>query len=68
MRRLLNNIKPHFDRGGRFEKYYALYEMVDTFLYTPDDSTRSAPHVRDAIDLKRLMSYVVIALHMFFCS
>lgn len=62
MRRLLNNIKPHFDRGGRFEKYYALYEMVDTFLYTPDDSTRSAPHVRDAIDLKRLMSYVVIAL------
>ena len=62
MRRLLDNIKPHFDQGGRFEKYHALYEMVDTFLYTPNDSTRSAPHVRDAIDLKRLMSYVVVAL------
>ena len=62
MRRLLDNIKPHFDQGGRFEKYYALYEMVDTFLYTANDSTRSAPHVRDAIDLKRLMSYVVVAL------
>jgi Na+-transporting NADH:ubiquinone oxidoreductase subunit B len=62
MRRLLDNIKPHFDRGGKFEKYHALYEMVDTFLYTPDDSTRSAPHVRDVIDLKRLMSYVVVSL------
>ncbi|MGG7055916.1 NADH:ubiquinone reductase (Na(+)-transporting) subunit B [Nitrosomonas sp. ANs5] len=62
MRRLLDNMKPHFDQGGRFEKYHALYEMVDTFLYTPNDSTRSAPHVRDAIDLKRLMSYVVVAL------
>jgi Na+-transporting NADH:ubiquinone oxidoreductase subunit B len=62
MRRLLESIKPMFVKGGRFEKYYALYEMVDTFLYTPADSTRAAPHVRDAIDLKRLMSYVVIAL------
>lgn len=62
MRRLLESIKPMFSKGGRFEKYYPLYEMVDTFLYTPADSTRAAPHVRDAIDLKRLMSYVVIAL------
>lgn len=62
MRRLLESMKPLFSQGGRFEKYHALYEMVDTFLYTPADSTRTAPHVRDAIDLKRLMSYVVIAL------
>lgn len=62
MRHLLDKIKPHFDKGGRFARYHALYEMVDTFLYTPADTTRSAPHVRDAIDLKRLMSYVVVAL------
>lgn len=42
MRRLLNNIKPHFDRGGRFEKYYALYEMVDTFYIR--QTTRPALH------------------------
>ena len=62
MRRLLESVKPVFSKGGRFEKYHALYEMVDTFLYTPANSTFAAPHVRDAIDLKRLMSYVVIAL------
>lgn len=62
MRRWLESIKPMFSKGGRFEKYFALYEMVDTFLYTSANSTRAAPHVRDAIDLKRLMSYVVIAL------
>lgn len=62
MRRLLESIKPHFSEGGRFEKFRALYEMVDTFLYTPAITTRVAPHVRDAIDLKRLMIYVVLAL------
>lgn len=62
MRRLLESVKPQFSKGGRFEKYYAVYEMVDTFLYTTAHSTRAAPHVRDAVDLKRLMIYVVIAL------
>lgn len=62
MRRWLESMKPVFSKGGRFEKYHALYEMVDTFLYTPADTTRAAPHVRDGIDLKRLMSYVVVAL------
>ncbi|SER02617.1 Na+-transporting NADH:ubiquinone oxidoreductase subunit B [Nitrosomonas sp. Nm51] len=62
MRRWLESMKPVFSKGGRFEKYYALYEMVDTFLYTPADTARAAPHVRDGVDLKRLMSYVVVAL------
>ncbi len=61
MRRWLDDIHPHFAKGGRYEKYYALYEMVDTFLYTPPDVTRTSPHVRDALDLKRVMSYVVLA-------
>lgn len=62
IRRFLDSIEPQFHKGGRFEKYFAVYEMVDTFLYSPPDTTRTAPHVRDAIDLKRLMSYVVVAL------
>ena len=62
MRRYLDRIHPLFAKGGRFEKLYAVYEMVDTFLYSPSDVTRTAPHVRDAVDLKRVMTYVVVAL------
>ena len=62
LRRHLDRIEPLFARGGRFAKYNALYEMVDTLLYTPADVTRSSPHVRDAMDLKRLMIFVVIAV------
>ena len=62
VRRWLDRLHPQFAKGGPYEKYYALYEMVDTFLYTPADVTRRAPHVRDAIDLKRVMSYCVLAL------
>ena len=62
IQRFLERIRPTFAKGGRLEKYHALYEMVDTFLYTSPIPTRSAPHVRDGVDLKRLMSYVVIAL------
>ena len=61
MRRFLDRLYPLFARGGRFAKYHALYEMVDTLLYTPSDVTRGAPHVRDAIDLKRVMIIVVFA-------
>ena len=64
MRRLrhwLDRLHPHFAKGGPYERFHALYEMVDTFLYTPADVTRGSPHVRDAIDLKRVMAYVVVA-------
>jgi Na+-transporting NADH:ubiquinone oxidoreductase subunit B len=62
LRKFLDRIEPMFSPGGRFAKLGALSEMIDTFLYTPKDVTRSAPHVRDAIDLKRVMTYVVIAV------
>ena len=61
VRKYLDRIQPLFIKGGRLEKYYALYEMVDTFLYTPSKVTAHAPHVRDAIDIKRVMAYVVLA-------
>ncbi|ORU90434.1 MAG: NADH:ubiquinone reductase (Na(+)-transporting) subunit B [Cycloclasticus sp. symbiont of Poecilosclerida sp. M] len=61
LRNYLDSIHPHFAKGGAYEKYYAIYEMVDTFLYTPKDVTTGTTHVRDAIDLKRIMTYVFIA-------
>ncbi|MGR8932133.1 MAG: NADH:ubiquinone reductase (Na(+)-transporting) subunit B [Gammaproteobacteria bacterium] len=60
-RDFLDSIEPHFTKGGKFEKYYGLYEMVDTFIYTPSDVTRGKTHVRDGNDLKRTMTFVVIA-------
>lgn len=62
LRKFLDSIEPMFSKGGRFHRFEALYEMVDTFLYTPAEVTRSAPHLRDGIDLKRVMTYVVIAV------
>ena len=61
LRNYLDSVHPHFIKGGRYEKFYALYEMVDTFLYTPSDVTPHAPHALDALDIKRVMTYVVIA-------
>ncbi len=62
LRKRLDRLEPHFTHGGRFEKFNAVFEMVDTLLYTPADVSRSAPHVRDAIDLKRVMILVFIAV------
>jgi Na+-transporting NADH:ubiquinone oxidoreductase subunit B len=53
---------PLFDKGGKFEKLYPLYEGLDTFLYTPSEVTPGASHVRDSLDLKRMMIMVVVAL------
>ncbi len=61
LRRFLDRHEPLFTHGGRFEKYHALYEMVDTLFFSPADVTRGSPHVRDALDLKRVMIIVVFA-------
>jgi len=61
LRNWLERLAPHFSQGGRYAKFGALFEMVDTLLYTPKDVTAGAPHVRDAIDLKRVMVFVVLA-------
>jgi len=55
-------MEPLFVRGGRYEKYEAVFEMIDTLFYSPPHTTRTSPHVRDGIDLKRLMVYVVLAV------
>lgn len=61
LRKMLDKAHPHFTQGGKFQKFYALYEMVDTMFYSPADTTRGAPHIRDALDLKRVMIIVVLA-------
>ena len=60
-RGLLDRMAPLFTKGGRYERFYALFEMVDTLFYSPPDVTSGAPHIRDAIDLKRVMIVVVFA-------
>jgi len=60
-RNYMDRIERLFSRGGPLERFSALYEVVDTFIYTPADVTGGAPHIRDGIDLKRLMIIVVFA-------
>lgn len=61
LRQFLDQHERKFVRGGRYEKLGALYEALDTFLYSPSSVTRAGPHVRDGIDLKRIMVYVMLA-------
>ena len=68
LKHYIENLEPHFEKGGKHEKWYALYEAVATILYTPGKVTKSATHVRDSIDLKRIMIFVWLMLFpaMFF--
>jgi Na+-transporting NADH:ubiquinone oxidoreductase subunit B len=61
-RSFLDRMEPLFVTGGRLEKFHALFEMVDTLFYSPPDLARGSPHVRDALDLKRVMIIVVFAV------
>ena len=58
LRSLLDRLAPHFEEGGRLHRWFALYEATDTFLYRPGSVTRSTAHVRDCLDLKRMMILV----------
>lgn len=62
LRKQLDKFHDQVKPGARFESFYALYEAIDTFLYTPDDVTTGQTHIRDANDLKRTMITVVAAL------
>ena len=52
----------HFQKGSRFQRWYPLYEALDSFVFGSSQTTSSAPHVRDAMDLKRIMVTVIVAL------
>ncbi len=61
LRSFFDRIEPNFTKGGKYEKYFPIYEMVESFIYTPKTVTTVAPHARSYVDMKRIMTYVVIA-------
>ncbi|MDM8550171.1 NADH:ubiquinone reductase (Na(+)-transporting) subunit B [Desulfobacterales bacterium HSG2] len=54
--------RKHFDKGGRLERFHPIFEATETFFFIPDHVTRTGPHVRDSLDIKRFMSFVILAL------
>jgi Na+-transporting NADH:ubiquinone oxidoreductase subunit B len=68
LKKFLEDIEPHFEPGGKHEKWYALYEAVATIFYTPGLVNKGQTHVRDSVDLKRIMIMVWMVLFpaMFF--
>ncbi|WP_425045198.1 NADH:ubiquinone reductase (Na(+)-transporting) subunit B [Primorskyibacter sp. S87] len=61
LRSFFDRIEPNFTKGGKYEKLFPIYEMVESFIYTPKTVTSVAPHARSYVDMKRIMTYVVIA-------
>ncbi len=62
IRRFLDSIRPWFEEQGKLRQLHPLFEALDTFMYTPSDVTRGATQIRDGLDLKRMMTIVVVAL------
>ncbi len=59
---LVEKVKPNFEKGGRLEKFHRTFEAFETFLFVKGDVTHRGSHIRDAIDMKRTMVHVIIAL------
>jgi len=62
LKKFFEDIEPQFEKGGKFETWYALYEAVATGLFTPGQVNKGQTHVRDSIDLKRIMITVWLAV------
>jgi Na+-transporting NADH:ubiquinone oxidoreductase subunit B len=62
LRDRLDALAPLFDKGGKYEKFWPLFDLQSSFLFTSGEVTRTASHVRDSTDMKRLMMTVVVAL------
>ncbi len=62
LRNFLDKQKPHFEKGGKFQKLHSAFDAVETLFYVPDKVTTSGSHIRDSIDMKRTMIIVFISL------
>lgn len=62
LRNYVDKIKPNFQKGGKLHLFRSTFDAFDTFLFVPNHVTRTGAHIRDGIDLKRTMVFVVIAL------
>ncbi len=62
LRKIIDNVKPHFEKGGKFEKLHSVFDGFETFLFVPNKTSKSGTHIHDAVDSKRTMIMVVMAL------
>lgn len=62
LRKYLDKIKPNFEKGGKFHAFHSVFDGFETFLFTPNTTSKSGTHIHDSIDSKRIMTIVVIAL------
>lgn len=63
LRDILDKQKPHFEKGGKYEKYYYVFEAHDTLLFAPNHTTAAkGAQIRDAVDMKRMMMTVIISM------
>lgn len=62
LRNYLDKQKPKFEKGGKLEKFHSVFTGFESFLFVPNQTTSNGTHIRDAVDLKRTMIVVVLAL------
>lgn len=62
LRKQIDKIKPHFQKGGKWESFHTAFDAFETFLFVPNTTSKRGVHVHDAVDSKRTMSMVIIAL------
>ncbi len=62
LEKIVDKLEPNFEKGGKYEKWYPLFDGFATFLFTPKHTTKKGVHIRDAVDLKRTMNTVITAM------
>ena len=62
LRKYIDKIKPNFEEGGKLHAFRSVFDGFETFLFVPNETSKAGVHIHDAIDSKRIMSFVVIAL------
>lgn len=62
LEKIVDKLEPNFEKGGKYEKWFPLFDGFATFLFTPKHTTKKGVHIRDAIDLKRTMNTVITAM------
>ena len=62
IKNILDNMRPNFEEGGKMHAFHSLFDAIDTLMFVPKTTTRLGSHIRDAVDNKRTMIVVFIAL------
>jgi len=62
LKNFIDKQKPNFEKGGKFEKLYSIFDGIETFLFVPNSTSKSGTHIHDAVDSKRTMVIVILAL------